>query len=97
VLQITFAVDYAGNQSTAAQVEKLQTAGCQHIYKENASGGRWDRPELHKLLGRLGKGDVLLVWQLDRLATRLRRRRASFCDPIFNPRRPCQAPLAGAF
>jgi DNA invertase Pin-like site-specific DNA recombinase len=59
------------DQSTAAQVERLQAAGCRDIYKENASGGRWDRPELHKLLGRLGKGDVLVVWKLDRLSRSL--------------------------
>jgi DNA invertase Pin-like site-specific DNA recombinase len=59
------------DQSTVAQVERLQAAGCQNIYKENASGGRWDRPELHKLLGRLGKGDVLVVWKLDRLSRSL--------------------------
>jgi DNA invertase Pin-like site-specific DNA recombinase len=59
------------DQSTAAQVERLTAAGCQVIYKENASGGRWDREELHTLLRRLGKGDVLVVWKLDRLSRSL--------------------------
>jgi DNA invertase Pin-like site-specific DNA recombinase len=60
-----------GDQNTAAQVEKLQAAGCTVIYKENASGGRWDRPELHKLLDGIGKDDVLVVWKLDRLSRSL--------------------------
>jgi DNA invertase Pin-like site-specific DNA recombinase len=60
-----------GDQNTAAQVEKLQAAGCTAIYKENASGGRWDRPELHKLMDRIGNGDVLVVWKLDRLSRSL--------------------------
>jgi DNA invertase Pin-like site-specific DNA recombinase len=60
-----------GDQNTAAQVEQLQASGCTAIYKENASGGRWDRPELHKLLDRLGKGDVLVVWKLGRLSRSL--------------------------
>jgi hypothetical protein len=30
-----------------------------------ASGGRWDRPELQRLLDQLRKGDVLVVWKLD--------------------------------
>jgi DNA invertase Pin-like site-specific DNA recombinase len=61
----------SGDQSTAAQVEKLQAAGCEEIYQETASGGRWDRPELHKLLDRLGNGDVLVVWKLGRLSRSL--------------------------
>jgi DNA invertase Pin-like site-specific DNA recombinase len=58
-------------QSTAAQVERLQAAGCKQIYKENASGGRWERPELHKLLDRIRNDDVLVVWKLDRLSRSL--------------------------
>ena len=34
--------------------------------------GRWDRPELHRLLDQLRKGDVLIVWKLDRLSRSLR-------------------------
>ena len=41
-------------------------------FREKASGGRWDRPELHKLLDQLRKGDVLVVWKLDRLSRSLR-------------------------
>jgi DNA invertase Pin-like site-specific DNA recombinase len=37
-------------QETAAQVTALKAAGCEPIYREQASGGRWDRPELHRLL-----------------------------------------------
>jgi DNA invertase Pin-like site-specific DNA recombinase len=33
---------------------------------------RWDRPELHRLLDQLRKGDVLVVWRLDRLSRSLR-------------------------
>jgi DNA invertase Pin-like site-specific DNA recombinase len=40
--------------------------------RENASGGRWDRPELHRLLDEIRKGDVLVVWKLDRLSRSLR-------------------------
>ncbi len=50
----------------------LKAAGCERIYREKASGGRWDRPELQRLLDQLRKGDVLLVWKLDRLSRSLR-------------------------
>jgi len=60
------------DQETAAQVAALKAAGCERIYREKASGGRWDRPELHRVLDHIRKGDVLVVWKLDRLSRSLR-------------------------
>ena len=60
------------DQDTAAQVAALKSAGCEKIFREKASGGRWDRPELTRLLDQLRKGDVLVVWRLDRLSRSLR-------------------------
>jgi DNA invertase Pin-like site-specific DNA recombinase len=59
-------------QDTAAQVAALKAAGCEEIYKDKASGGRWDRPRLQELLTHLRKGDVVVVWKLDRLSRSLR-------------------------
>src|SRR5216110_2699023 len=60
------------DQETAAQVAALKAVGCERIYREKASGGRWDRPELHRLLHQLREADVLVVWKLDRLSRSLR-------------------------
>src|SRR6202140_2515729 len=60
------------DQETATQVAALKAAGFERIYREKASGGRWNRPELHRLLDQLRKGDVLVVWKLDRLSRSLR-------------------------
>jgi DNA invertase Pin-like site-specific DNA recombinase len=46
----------------------LRAAGCSRLFEEKASGGRWDRPELHRLLDHLRDGDVVVVWKLDRLS-----------------------------
>jgi DNA invertase Pin-like site-specific DNA recombinase len=59
------------DQETAAQVAALKAAGCERIYREKASGGRWDRPEPHRLLDQLRKRDVLVVWKVDRLSRSL--------------------------
>lgn len=59
-------------QSTALQLRALNDAGCKRIYEEAASGGRWDRPELHRMLDQLRDGDVIVVWKLDRLSRSLK-------------------------
>ena len=71
-MQIGYARVSTDDQDTAAQVAALKSAGCERIFREKASGGRWDRPELHRLLDQLRKGDVLVVWKLDRLSRSLR-------------------------
>ena len=53
------------DQDTAAQVSALKTAGCEKIFREKASGGRWDRPELHRLLDQLRPGEVFVTARLD--------------------------------
>ena len=60
------------DQDTQTQVSSLKSAGCESVFKETASGGRWDRPELHRLLGQLRVGDVVVVWKLDRLSRSLK-------------------------
>jgi len=60
------------DQDTVAQVQALKHAGVKRMFEETASGGRWDRPELHKMLEQLRKGDVVVVWKLDRLSRSLK-------------------------
>lgn len=71
-MQIGYARVSTNEQDTATQVSTLKKVGCQLIFKENASGGRWERPELHRLMDQLRKGDVLVVWKLDRLSRSLK-------------------------
>src|ERR1700730_9423476 len=59
-------------QDTRAQVKALKKAGGKRIFEESTSGGRWDRPELHRALDQLREGDILVVWKLDRLSRSLK-------------------------
>lgn len=54
------------------QVDALRKAGCGAVFEETASGGKWERVQLQKLLAALQPGDVLVVWKLDRLSRSLR-------------------------
>ncbi len=58
-------------QNTRLQRDALTRAGCERIYEEKASGAKENRPELIKLLDYARKGDVVIVWKLDRLARSL--------------------------
>ncbi len=71
-MRIGYARVSTDEQDTKAQVAALKTAGCERIFEEKASGGRWDRPQLKRLLDQLRKGDVMVVWKLDRLSRSLR-------------------------
>jgi DNA invertase Pin-like site-specific DNA recombinase len=59
-------------QSNAAQAAALARAGCRRVFKEVASGGRWDRPVLHDMLRQLREGDMIVVWKLDRFSRSLK-------------------------
>lgn len=63
-----------GSQSTDLQRDALIAAGIApaHLYTDQASGKREDRPGLESCLKALRPGDTLVVWKLDRLGRNLR-------------------------
>ena len=65
-------VSKGDEQNNALQTKALKAAGCRRLFEETASGGRWDRPELHRLLDHLRQGDTVVVWKLDRLSRSLK-------------------------
>ena len=72
-MQVGYArVSKQQDQDTAAQLRALEAAGAERVFTEHASGGRWDRPELHKMLDQLREGDTVIVWKLDRLSRSLK-------------------------
>ena len=63
-----------GSQSTDLQRDALISAGVRpdHLYEDQASGRRDERPGLMACLKALRDGATLLVWKLDRLGRNLR-------------------------
>lgn len=60
------------DQDTALQLDALTRAGCDIIFQEKASGStRRGRQELARCLASLRKGDVLVVYKIDRIARSL--------------------------
>jgi DNA invertase Pin-like site-specific DNA recombinase len=60
------------DQDLSLQLDALNDAGCNKIYKEKITGSKKERPQLQKMLGQLRKGDVVVIWKLDRLARSLK-------------------------
>ena len=71
-MEIGYARVSTSEQDTATQLQLLREAGCQKVFQEEASGGRWERPQLQALLDFLREGDVVVVWKLDRLSRSLK-------------------------
>lgn len=71
-MRIGYARVSTQEQDNTAQIAALKAAGCELVFEEKMSGGRWDRPELHRLLGQLRISDVVVVWKLDRLSRSLK-------------------------
>ena len=65
-------VSKGDEQNNALQAKALRAAGGRKLFEEAVSGGRWDRPELHRMLDQLREGDTVVVWKLDRLSRSLK-------------------------
>lgn len=59
-------------QNLRLQVDALKRTGCERLFTDTASGARAERPGLDQALAHLRKGDVLVVWKLDRLGRSIR-------------------------
>lgn len=59
------------DQKLDLQREALRGAGCARLYEETVSGAERQRPALRAAMRALRRGDVLVVWKLDRLGRSL--------------------------
>ncbi len=71
-MKIGYARVSTQDQNLSLQIDSLKSAGCELIFEEKISGKSKERPELEKMNSKLRKGDVVVVWKLDRLGRSLR-------------------------
>lgn len=71
-MKIGYARVSTEDQTLDAQIDALEAAGAERIFKEKKTGKNRERIELELLLEQLRKGDVVIVTKYDRLARSLR-------------------------
>ena len=71
-MKVGYARVSTGDQNLDLQRDALKAVGCGKIIDDTASGGRVERAGLERVRELLRKGDVLVVWRLDRLGRSLR-------------------------
>lgn len=70
-MRIGYARVSTQDQNPDLQLDALRASGCEKIFHEKVSGRFRSRPELDSCLRTLRKGDILVVWRLDRLGRSL--------------------------
>jgi DNA invertase Pin-like site-specific DNA recombinase len=70
-MKIGYARVSTDDQRMDLQRDALGAAGCEKIFTDTASGAKTARPGLAEAIAFARKGDVLVVWRLDRLGRSL--------------------------
>ncbi len=60
------------DQNLELQLDALEAAGSDEVYRDKASGAKTARPGLDDALAYIREGDTLVVWRLDRLGRSLK-------------------------
>jgi len=71
-MKIGYARISTTEQNLSLQMDALEKAGCEMLFHDQISGAKTLRPGLDEALTHLRKGDVLVVWRLDRLGRSLK-------------------------
>lgn len=70
-MKIGYARVSTHDQSYSLQLDALNEAGCEKIFKEKVTGSKTERKELNRMLEHVREGDEIIIWKLDRLGRSL--------------------------
>jgi len=71
-MKIGYARVSTKDQNLNLQKDALKKAGCKKNYSEQVSGAKIERKQLDEMIKQVRKGDIIVVWKLDRLGRSLR-------------------------
>jgi DNA invertase Pin-like site-specific DNA recombinase len=71
-MKIGYARVSTKEQNLDLQIDALEKEGCEKIYTEVISGTKSERPKLQEMATNLRKGDIVIIWKLDRLGRSLK-------------------------
>ena len=71
-MRIGYARVWTPEQDLDPQLDTLDRAGCEKVFRDKAGGARAERPGLDQALAHPRKGDTLVIWKPDRLDRSLR-------------------------
>ena len=71
-MMIGYARVSSAEQNLDLQLDALKESGCEKIFSDKVSGTRKQRQGLTDALSHLRKGDIFVVWKLDRLGRTLK-------------------------
>ncbi len=71
-MKIGYARVSTKDQNLDLQIDALKKEGCEKIYSEIISSVKSERVQLQAMITSLRKGDVIIIWKLDRLGRSLK-------------------------
>jgi DNA invertase Pin-like site-specific DNA recombinase len=71
-MKIGYARVSTKDQNLNLQIDALEQEGCEKIYSEVISSVKSERIQLQAMITSLRKGDVIVIWKLDRLGMSLK-------------------------
>ncbi len=79
-MRVGYARVSTSEQDYQYQLDELEKAACEQVFKDKASGRQMSRPDFDRMLTYLREGDTVVVWKIDRLGRNFTEMVATMAD-----------------